>query len=302
MSDLKEATGKVVVVVNPDEGIDFMSYDSIKARLDKLPSTMPGYANILTVFEAHDEEVRAGLKADKSTADYVFDLTAEGIPANEVLDTFITNMKEAGLWPLYLNITTNLYEPRGYEAARKCSLSGKIANRIKAMVGRKDLILDEEGMLQFYEKDGKYVVKGESNTTPDGEFTVGQKRAGEPSVMDVKKAKLASTQHRTVNPAEEKAKKEQEAQQDGEVQTAEQVRKLREKRDLIAQGYANALKGLIATQKVHESHRAELAKVNAGKAYLADMQGLLEKDIDNLYDLAEVLQITEKNGKMIVNL
>jgi hypothetical protein len=295
---VKATTTEEATIVDPNEGIDFLSFDSLADRIKQLSKP------VQDLFLVHDAELKASMKAEKSTVDYVFDLTGEGIPCHEVLETFEAMVKECGLWPLYLNVTTKLYEPVGQKRAAKTSLAGKIHNRIKALVGRKDLIKDEDGMAQFYDKDGTIIIKNEQNTDMDGDYTVGVGKGGKPSVFDNKKAKLAATQTRSVNPAEVKKLAEQAAKdaEEAEVQSNENARKKREQLDLIAQGYNNALKGLMATQKVHESHRASLSRSVTGKAYLEAMQGLFEKDIEALYDLADVLKITEKDGKLVVNL
>lgn len=287
----------VVEIVDPNVGIDFMSFDSLADRIKTLSSP------VQSLFKAHDEEYKATVKAEKTTVDYIFDMTAEGIPAHEILETFEAMAKECGLWPLYLNVTTKLYEPVGQKRAAKTSLAGKIHARIKALLARQDLVKDEDGMVQFYDVKGKNTIMNESNTDLEGNYTLGVAKGGKPSVQDDKKAKLAATQTRTVNPAEVKAKEAEEAKasEEAELQTSENARKARERLDLIAQGYSNTLKGFITMQKVHESHRANLAKSASGKKYLEAMQGLYDARLDDLYDLADVLGIKEKDGKYIVN-
>lgn len=303
MTQNTQATPEAKVeVVDPNAGINLMSYESMKERLQKAFDS-----SVCNLFMVYDEEVKAIEKAEKSTVDWLFDLTAEGVRKDEIKELIESRFKEAGVWPLYYNVATRLYQPLGYDKASKVSLAGKIFNRIRKAVSATDLIVNEDGQLQFFDTstdpdNPRYVVKKESNTNDEtGEYTVGHAKGGEFSVLDRKIAREKAKQVRTVNPAEEKEKQEQAKQQteDQQVQSSEAAKAARDKADKIGQAFGNCMKGAIARQKHFETRREVLAK-KLSKADLEFFDKSYEQEQNDLFDLAEQLRITEKEGRYIV--
>lgn len=307
----EETTATVVedVIVNPDEGIDFMSYLSLKPRLESVKDVWRD--DVDNVFKCLDEEVKAIDKSEKTTLEWCFDMTAEGITKNDMPEFVEGLLKEAGLWPTWLNPATRMYEPRGWKTAAKISLAGKLYNRIKTFTSNKSLIVDSDGdnqgMMQFYnvgtEADPRYITKTEKNTDEEGNFTTTAKKGGQPSIEEAKIARAKSTSTRTVNPAEEKKKAEeaQKATEEAELQSSEQAKQARLMNDNIAQSFGNLMKGLLANQKKYEERRTVLSK-RVSKQDLEFLDNLFATLENLLYDHADVLKITEKNGKYVANL